>query len=1227
MIATRSLRARSRSLCVIAMLSGLVAALAGATPAFAEQAPSIPHWKLESRSAPTNLPLESEGMIVVTAANIGDADVKAESRHVTITDTLPAGLEVIHIEPFSGGTERSGKNFAEGALTCAETKETDGPTTITCTFDKYLPTFEELDIRIRVKTGDKAEEPESQVSVKGGETPAGGEAASASLGRRIKINNDGTSWGVEQFELTPENEKFEPDTQAGSHPFQLTTTFDLTETFETEPGDTYKLPWAPALSKNLNFNFPPGLIGDANVLDNKNAVQQCEDVTFGALESGAINSCPADTAIGVATVVINDPGDYKFTTLSVPVFNLPPAPGEPARFGFAVYHVPVVLDTSLRTGGDYGVTVSVHNTSEAIQVLASRVTVWGVPGDPRHEQARGWECLGEGSWETSGSGKTCPNLGTFTQPFLTLPTSCGALKTTVNGESWYGTETPKRKEAKREPAEGFPNSGEEEPEAPPTVLRECESLGFGPSIRAFPVEDHGQGETAEEEREEEEGREPSSAVTTANTPTGMRVHVHFPFEENGRSESAAKTSTVVLPPGVLLSPSAANGLEACSEELAGFTGIKNLEPEATETPTFTPGLPEQWEHEQSPGIDFCASAAKVGTVRITTPDLPRRLLPDGELSKPEVAGSVYLAAQNANPFGSLFAMYVVAQEKESGVIVKLAGEVQLNSETGQITSTFKNTPDVTVENLTLELMGGERASVTTPPSCGPATTNASFTPWSGTGTVPGSSTFNITSGQGGSACSEPLPFEPSLKAGSTNNQAGAFTPFAVTINRPDADQALTSVSMTLPEGLAGELSSVTLCPEPQASQGTCGPESLIGHATASAGLGNEPFTQTGGQVFITGPYDRAPFGLSIVVPTEAGTGCPSHCTFNFGNVVTRSTININENTAALTINSTLPTMLNTASYSTGVPAQLKQVHVTVDRPNFQFNPTNCSAMSITGELEGAQGGKEGVSKPFQVSNCGSLPFGPTLTAEAGGHGSKTNGTNLNVTVTSKGLGQANIAKVDLTLPAALPSRLTTIQKACLASVFEANPAACDEGSVIGFATIHTPVLKNPLSGPAYLVSHGGAAFPDVEFVLQGENIKIVLDGKTDIKHGITYSKFESAPDAPFTTFETSLPAGPHSALTANVPEKEDFSLCKTSLSMPTVITAQNGAVIEQDTKIKVAGCSGVKSFKATRAELLAKALKACKKDKKKSKRLKCEKQARKKYGAKKASKKKKKKKK
>jgi hypothetical protein len=303
--------------------------------------------------------------------------------------------------------------------------------------------------------------------------------------------------------------------------------------------------------------------------------------------------------------------------------------------------------------------------------------------------------------------------------------------------------------------------------------------------------------------------------------------------------------------------------------------------------------------------------------------------------------------------------------------------------------------------------------------------------------------------------------------------------------------------------------------------------------------------------------------------------------------------------------------------------------VTVDRPGFEFNPTNCTPMTVSGTLGAYEGSTAPVSSSYAATNCASLPFKPKLTASAGGHGSKVGGTGFDVTLTSAGLGQAGIAKVFLTIPKILPSRLTTIQKACVDKVFEANPAACDEGSLIGKATIHTPVFKNPLTGPAYLVSHGNAAFPDVEFVLQGEGVTIILDGKTDIKKGVTYSRFESSPDAPFTSFETSLPAGPHSALTINTEEGKNYDICAKKVTMPTVLTGQNGAVVTQTTSVAISGCGAVKGFKVSRAQQLTKALKACRKQFKhnKGKRAACEAKAKKKFGTKKKAKKRAKKKK
>jgi hypothetical protein len=365
-----------------------------------------------------------------------------------------------------------------------------------------------------------------------------------------------------------------------------------------------------------------------------------------------------------------------------------------------------------------------------------------------------------------------------------------------------------------------------------------------------------------------------------------------------------------------------------------------------------------------------------------------------------------------------------------------------------------------------------------------------------------------------------------------------------------------------------------------------------------------------GTVYLTGPYNGAPFGLSVNTPAVAGP-------FNLGHVIANSTITIDPSNATATVTTVETRLLDPGGGTTvsgtplptiikGVPAQLKAINVLVDRPNFEFNPTNCSPLAVEATLRGAGGASFPVSYPFKVTNCAALQFKPTFEASTEAHTSKANGASLRVKVTSTGLGAANIGKTKVTLPLALPSRLTTIQKACIDKEFEANPESCPEGSNIGTAIIHTPVFKNPLQGPAYLVSHGNAAFPDVEFVLKGEGLTIILDGKTDIKKGITTSAFETLPDAPFTTFETILPEGPHSALAAH------GDLCTQPLRMPTVITSQSGQVITQETKVKVTGCAKRKAL--TRAQKLAKALKVCRKQHNKQKRVLCERRARKLYG-------------
>ncbi|HTZ64200.1 MAG TPA: hypothetical protein VMB51_08850 [Solirubrobacteraceae bacterium] len=1137
------------------VLATTVLSLAGAAPAFAGA-----WWHVSSRAAPTYLTPGGQATIILTATNVGDGGVTAAAKPVTITDMLPPGLEATAIKgapAFEQEEETHRMSCELATLTCSSAPE-------------VLPAFQALyvEIQVNVKSGAVSGE-QNLVSVRGGEQEGqpGSEVPDASVTRTITVNGQSTPFGVEEngYQLTPEEEGGELDTRAGSHPFQLTTTLDLDQTVEAAP-EHGLVASAPALPKNLSFNLPPGLIGDPL------ATPRCPMVDFLAIGSAAINACPSQSAIGVVVVRLNEPSKLHNLTRVVPLFNLEPAHGEPARLGFEAITVPVVLDTSVRTGGDYGVTVSVRDAPEAAQILSSEVTIWGEPGDPRHDNARGWACVLGGAYYFSHEVPCEPPSPRPEQPFLTLPGSCtGASMSDVQGESWP------QETLGGEPGQTFSLEGSST-ETLLAALRGCEALPFSPTF-TLQAEQH-----------------------AASTPTGLKADLHLPqqhsLESGGLAESDLRETRVTLPEGMQLNPSAANGLQACTEAQVGYEGLAGTDP-------FAPGASQPLRFSSAPAQ--CPDASKVGSVRVRTP-----------LLEHELSGAVYLAEpapqgeMGKNPSNSLIALYVVAEDPYSGIRVKLAGEAKLDGQTGQVTTVFATSPQVPFEDFELEFFSGPRASLATPALCGAYQTEASFLPWSGTPAVntrtePGE--LQINSGAEGNGCASTLPFAPSLNAGAQSLQAGAFTSFELTLTRPEADQPLKSLSVTLPPGVAALLSSVTPCPEPQAGQGACGAESLIGEATAVSGLGPDPYTVGGGRVYITGPYDGAPFGLSIVTPAVAGP-------FDLGDVVVRSTISVNPHTAQVTIDSSLPAFVQGVGMpASGVPLELRQVHVTVDRPDFEFNPTSCDPMTIAGEATGTQGGNANLSSSMQVTGCEGLPFKPGVSASTLGRTSKADGASLGLTFRSKG-GEARVAKTILTIPATLPARLTTIQKACVASVFEANPAACPEGSDIGTAVVHTPVLKGPLMGPIYLVSHGNAAWPDAELVLQGEGVIVILDGQTAIKKGVTTSSFLSVPDAPFESVQATLPEGPHSALTTNLPLKDHYSLCGQHLTIPTALTGQNATTINEAVNVSVQNCARTVKTNAgkkpTRAQRVVGALRVCRSlhRRSRSKRARCERRAR-----------------
>jgi hypothetical protein len=810
--------------------------------------------------------------------------------------------------------------------------------------------------------------------------------------------------------------------------------------------------------------------------------------------------CPVTSQVG--TVWIFDGNANVGSTFGdIPVYNVVPPPGVVARFGFQVVGTVVTLDATLRTGGDYGVRVSAKGVSE-LRVQGTQLTLWGVPADPVHDHER--QCSGARYFYLGGV--TCPS-GAPRKAFLRNPTSCGApgvgLPTTVSIDSWEHPGRFVSATTRTHLPPGFPADPSEW--GAQQGMEGCERLPFEPSLGGGP---------------------PASAG--AGSPSGFSFDLSLPQsnDPSGLATADMKKAVIALPEGVRVNPASAQGLVGCTPAQIGL---------------------------KSEAAPACPDASRLGSVRIDSPDLSEPL-----------TGSVYLAAPYENPFGSLMAVYLVAQGQ--GVTIKLAGEVHLDPATGRITTTIDNAPQAPFTSVHVQFDGGPRAALSLPQRCGTYTTHGQFSSWSGK-TISADSSFTIARQEDGQPCPPGGLFAPSFTGGSTNVRAGGFTPFALSFSRGDDEEAISGVSQTLPPGVSAILAGVPRCPDAQAATGACPQASRIGSVLVASGTGSNPYFLKG-SIYLTGPYNGGPFGEAVVVPAVAGP-------FNLGNVVVRGSIRVDPHTAQPTVVSDpLPRFVN----GTGIPSEVRRVDVTLDRPRFAFNPTSCAPLALTGTLTSVGGTVAHLTQRFEVADCASLGFSPRFTVSASGHPTRKAGAGLSVRIAYPKGAQANIRAVKVKLPRLLPSRLSTLQKACPGRVFDANPAACPPESQVGTATVSTPVLASQLTGPAYFVSHGIAKFPDLAFVLQGEGVTVVLTGETfiDERTSITTTTFRGVPDVPIGSFALSLPQGPHSALAGHL------SLCGRKLVMPTLLDAQNGAVIHQSTRIALRGCAAHKARRARR---------------------------------------------
>jgi hypothetical protein len=617
----------------------------------------------------------------------------------------------------------------------------------------------------------------------------------------------------------------------------------------------------------------------------------------------------------------------------------------------------------------------------------------------------------------------------------------------------------------------------------------------------------------------------------ADSPTGLNVEIKMPIEgvlsPTGVSQANLDTATVTLPKGMSINPAAAEGLQACTEAQIKL-------------------------HSNEP--DECPESSKIGTIEIDTPIIRKTL-----------TGNIYIAQQNHNPFNSTLGLYMSFASARDGVRIKIAGKLVTDPVTGQLTSVFTENPEAPFSRLALKFNSGPRAPLVNPPRCGTYAIHSEFSPWSAANPANPTpeeissqdSTYQVTSGPNGSACPNG-GLQTQMNAGLRSTQAGAKSPFDLTLTREDGSDRLTGLNVTTPKGLTAYLKGIPYCSDatlagiseaeetgrPQLEHPSCPAASQVGTVEAGAGAGPFPF-QTPGKVYLAGPYKGAPISLAVVTPAVAGP-------FDLGNVLIRNAVYVDRETAQVTTKSDpIPTILH------GILLDIRQIRLHLERPGgFTAAPTNCEPTSVDASVSGEGGSSAQLSNRFQVGGCEALGFKPKLSLKLLGGTHRGANPRLVAKLTMPE-GGANIASASVALPHTEFLDQGHIRTVCTRVQFAANQ--CPAGSVYGQAEATTPLLDETLRGPVYLRS-SSHLLPDLIAVLKGpetQPIEVDLDGRIDSIHGGIRTTFETVPDQPVSSFTLRMQGG-KKGLLENAPRGQAKSICSSPQKATAIFGAQNG---------------------------------------------------------------------
>jgi hypothetical protein len=684
-----------------------------------------------------------------------------------------------------------------------------------------------------------------------------------------------------------------------------------------------------------------------------------------------------------------------------------------------------------------------------------------------------------------------------TAPFLTLPRACTGPLPTIF-----------RANSWQEPLASI--SGQA---GSSLVTTGCNELGFGPTIKA------------------------AGTNAAGESPSGLDfdLEVNDPglIEEGKRADSDIEKAVVTLPEGMTTNPSAAVGLTGCSEAQFNAEGVE-----------FNPAT-------------GCPGSSNVGTVEVTTPLLNEKL-----------SGQIYVAKQGANPFNSLLALYMVIRNEKLGIVVRQPIKIEPDPRTGQLVSTVSDIPQLPFSDFHLHFRDGARAPLVTPATCGDYSVKAMLYPYAqGVPPVERAADLKVSSGAGGAGCAAGpggLPNAVSFSAGTLSPVAGAYSPFVLRISRADGSQQIRSISTTLPQGLLARLSGISYCSEAgiaqaearsgegqgalEIAQPSCPGSSEVGTVTVASGAGPSPI-YVRGHAYLAGPYKGAPLSLEIITPAIAGP-------FDLGVVAVRTALQVNPKTAEVTAQSdSIPTILH------GLPLDVRQIAVDMNRPDFTLNPTSCEPKAIVGSSTSTLGSVAPLSQYFQASECGRLKFKPKLVLSLKGATRRSGHPSLKATLTYPKGSYANIARAQVGLPHSEFLDQGSIKTVCTQPQLKSK--TCPKKSIYGHAKAWSPLLAKPLEGPVYLGVGYGHKLPDLVADLSGQ-IRILLNGKVDTtpQDGLR-NTFEAVPDAPVSKFILELRGGPKKGLIEN-----SENLCNKKQLAGTRFIAQNGKTITVKTPIR-----------------------------------------------------------